>query len=198
MRLRGTLPLLLLAALAACGRADEDANEAVSNDIVNGAEVNVSEAPNGTEPAPAADPPLDELAGVKVGATVAQLRAQGFTVEKDAGPDLGNTCGYARIAGMDDLFFMLDGDNVVRIEVATPGHPTLGGVEVGMSEAEALRRLGPRAKVEPHKYTGPTGHYLVVHDGNDPLGLIFETDGKKVLSYRFGRWEQVQWVEGCA
>ncbi len=105
---------------------------------------------------------------------------------------------YARIAGLKDLFFMLDGDTVVRIDVDTPGHPTLGGVAIGISEAEALHRLGARAKVQSHPYTGPTGHYLVVHEAGAPFGLIVETDGKKVVSYRIGRWTYVQWKEGCS
>jgi hypothetical protein len=165
--------------------------------VAPGDAANVVEAPNGAMPV-SVEPPLDQLAGVKVGMTMKDLRAAGLEATKDNGPDPGNTCGYARIASLKDLFFMLDGDTVVRIEVATPGHPTLGGVEVGMSEADAVHRLGSGVKVQPHPYTGPTGHYLVVHEKGAPLGLIAETDGKKVLSYRIGRWNYVQWKEGCS
>jgi len=197
MRLSRPLALAFLVLLAACGRA-KDENAAASNDVIvaPGDVVNIGEAPNAA--APEEDQPLDELAGVRVGMTVKDLNAAGLAATKDNGPDPGNTCGYARIASLKDLFFMLDGDTVVRIEVATPGHPTLGGVEVGMSEAEAVRRLGDRVTVQPHPYTGPAGHYLVVHEEGAPLGLIAETDGKKVLSYRIGRWTYVQWKEGCS
>jgi hypothetical protein len=200
MRLNRPLALALLGLLAACGRAKDD-NATASNDVIvaPGDAANVAEAPNGAQNASAsAEPPLDELAGVKVGMTIKDLRAAGLDVSKDNGPDPSNACGYARIASLNDLFFMLDGDTVVRIEVATPGHPTLGGVEVGMSEADAVQRLGDKVKVQPHPYTGPTGHYLVVHSDGAPLGLIAETDGKKVLSYRIGRWTYVQWKEGCS
>lgn len=199
MRLRHALPLLALAALAACGRADDAGETGPNGAIVPESEIEgVGPPPEGPAPAaPVADAPLDRMAGVRVGMTVADLRAAGFPAQKDDGPDPDNDCGYARIDGMKELFFMLDGDTVVRIDVATRGHPTLGGVEVGMSEAEALRRLGARAKVSPHPYTGPEGHYVSVHAAGDPMGLILETDGKSVLSYRIGRWEQVQWVEGC-
>ncbi len=190
MRLNRACALALLGFLAACGRAGDDNAANASNEtlVVPGAETNVAEAPNESETAMPADPPLDELGGVKVGMTVAELRATGLKAQKDNGPDPDNRCGYARLPGVTDLFFMLDGDTVVRIDTDAPGHPTLGGVEVGMSEAEALRRLGDRAKVQPHPYTGPQGHYLVVHAPNAPLGLILETDGKKVVSYRIGRW----------
>jgi hypothetical protein len=199
MRLSRPLALALLGLLAACGRA-KDENVAASNDVIvaPGDVANIAEAPNGTASPATAEAPLDELAGVKVGMTMKDLRAAGLSATKDNGPDPGNTCGYARIASLKDLFFMLDGDTVVRIEVATPGHPTLGGVEVGMSEAEAMHRLGDRVKIQPHPYTGPTGHYLVVHEEGAPLGLIAETDGKKVISYRIGRWAYVQWKEGCS
>ncbi|MBO9576776.1 MAG: hypothetical protein J7494_13655 [Sphingobium sp.] len=198
MRLSRPLALALFALLAACGRA-KDEHAVASNDVIvaPGDVANIGEAPNTAEPE-ADEPPLDALAGVKVGMAIKDLNAAGLVATKDTGPDPGNTCGYARIASLKDLFFMLDGDTVVRIEVATPGHPTLGGVEVGMSEAEAVRRLGDRVTVQPHPYTGPSGHYLVVHEKGAPLGLIAETDGKKVLSYRIGRWTYVQWKEGCS
>lgn len=202
MRLRALGTLALLGLLAACGRGAGDNDTAAPNGavIAPGDESNVARAPDEEKTVPVAPPeaPLDQLSGVKVGMTMADLRAAGFDAVKDNGPDPGNTCGYARIASLKDLFFMLDGDTVVRIEVDTPGHPTLGGVDIGMSEGEAVRRLGARVTVQPHPYTGPTGHYLLVHAAGDPYGLIAETDGKKVVSYRIGRWAYVQWKEGCS
>jgi hypothetical protein len=186
--------LALVALLASCGQPDGSEADGQPNGAI-ATEANMA---NGAAPAMGVtEVPLDALAGVRVGMTLADLRAAGFEATKDSGPDPDNRCGYARIKGLDDLFFMLDGDTVVRIDVATPGHPTVGGVAVGMGEGEALRRLGARATVEPHKYTGPTGHYLVVHEAKAPFGLILETDGKSILTYRIGRWDQVQWVEGC-
>ena len=207
MRLRPALALaqmgLLAALLAACGRsADDKAGNAAANETIvpAGAEAEIPSATNQARPGPAPAlplPPLDELAGVKVGMTIADLRAAGFEVAKDNGPDPDNACGYARIAGLKDLFFMLDGDTVVRIDVDTPGHPTLGGVAIGMSENEALRRLGSRARVEPNPDRRRAGQYLVVHALGAPLGLIVETDGRKVVAYRIGRWNYVQQTEGC-
>jgi hypothetical protein len=197
--------LVLFALLAACGQGDDARGDGAPNGAIlpDEAEANVARAANesaapGQEALPPlSNVPLDELAGVKVGMTIADLRARGFDVTEDRGPDPDNACGYARIKGLEDLFFMLDGKSVARIDVATPGHPTLGGVAVGMSEAEALRRLGDRVTVQPHPYTAPKGHYLVVHADKAPFGLIAETDGKSVLTYRIGRWAQVQWKEGC-
>ncbi len=200
MRLKVALGLALLGLLAACNRADEGSAANGGNETITvpDDEANVAEAPNEmAEPTPT-KARLDELAGIRVGRTVAQLRAAGINAITDPGPDPDSSCGYARVPGLKDIFIMLDGKTVVRVDVATPGHASLGGVEVGMSEDEALRRLGPGAKVEPHPYTGPEGHYLVVHAAKSPLGFIAETDGRKVVSYRIGRWEQVQWIEGCS
>jgi hypothetical protein len=73
------------------------------------------------------------------------------------------------------------------------------GAGVGDSEARVLALYQGRIRVEPHKYTGPEGHYLVVSRPADTLYLIiFETDGKRVERYRAGRRPAVEFVEGCA
>src|SRR5690242_14806048 len=78
MRLNRPIALALLALLgllAACGRA-KDENATASNDVIvaPGDVANIGEAPNAAAP-DAAEPPLDELAGVKVGMTVKDLNA---------------------------------------------------------------------------------------------------------------------------
>ena len=53
-------------------------------------------------------------------------------------------------------------------------------------------------KSEPHKYV-EAGHYLIVSSPSDTTRqLVFETDGKRVTSYRVGRTPEVRWVEGCS
>lgn len=202
MRLRAALPLALLAALAACGRADDESG---ADGVSNSAIIPDSETANiGAPPAENAAPakpspaPLDELRGIKIGMTLADMSAKGLKVSHDAGPDPDSACSYAQVDGMPDVYFMLDGPKLARIDVASPLFKTVGGVQVGLGEPEAIKRLGSAVVVQPHPYTGPEGHYLIVHEKGAPLGLIFETDGKSVLSYRIGRWEQVQWIEGCS
>lgn len=189
MRLRNRFALATLAGLAACG-------EPPAPDVpTNNATAPMAEpAPT---PTPPAEPPLDALDGIKVGMTLADLRARGIDARKEEEIEPGNSCNYADVPAIKDVALMLDGETVVRIDVGSPDYPTLGGVVIGMSEAEAVKRLGKRVTVESHPYSGPEGHYLVVHAADAPLGLILETDGKTVQSYRIGRWEQVQWIEGC-
>jgi hypothetical protein len=197
MRLRVSLGLVLLAALAACGRADDAANR--SDDPQGPGNITlVPEDEGGPIVAPTIkDAALDEMDGVKIGMTIADLRAAGFSVEKDDGPDPDNRCGYARIDGIRDRFFMLDGDTVVRIDVASPGHPTMGGVEVGMRETDVTARLGKNVRVVRARARGEAAHDFIVHRDGGAFGLVMETDGAKVLSYRIGRWEAVQSSDDC-
>ena len=79
---------------------------------------------------------------------------------------------------------------------------TVSGIHVGATEAEVKAVYSGRGgsyTVQPHPYTGPEGHYLVYDaDGKGGKPLIFETDGKKVTSFRAGEENAVQAIEGCA
>jgi hypothetical protein len=76
---------------------------------------------------------------------------------------------------------------------------TSEGAGVGDTEASVLARYEGRVRVEPHKYAGPTGHYLVVAAPPDTSHLIiFETDEGTVVTYRAGRTPEVRYVEGCS
>ena len=207
MRLIAGLALLALAGLSACGSPRDE--RTATNASANGADeatnalanvANVANPTNAVAPVPVADQTagFDRLGPIRIGATIAELKREGLRLASRDDPMEGSSCGYAHFKGLPEVAAMLDGDRVVRVDIGDQQHETPGGVRVGMSEAEALKRLGGKAKVEPHPYTGPKGHYLVVHDDGAPRGLIVETDGKQVGSYRFGLWEQVQWVEGCS
>ena len=193
MRVRGALALIALVALAGCGDASS-VNEAaptnnVSTPLVNEVVANAS--------APVAnDGPLDRFGLIRVGATVAELASEGLNVASRDEPMPGSICSYARFKDMPDVAAMLDGEKIVRIDISGKQHEGPHGLRIGQSEADALARLGT-AKVDLHPYTGPEGHYLILHKDGAPYGLIAETDGKTVLRWRIGQWEQVQWVESC-
>ncbi len=92
--------------------------------------------------------------------------------------------------------FMIVDDHVARIDIGAPSSRTEMGVGVGSTESEVLAAYQGRAAVEPHPYTAPEGHYIVVAPLNE-RGAIFETDGTRVLSFRVGRADAVRWIEGC-
>lgn len=67
---------------------------------------------------------------------------------------------------------------------------------MGDSEKHALEVYGPDVKVEEHKYT-PSGHYLTVRKKDSPYGIRFEADKGKIEEFYAGRFEAIQYVEGC-
>jgi hypothetical protein len=110
------------------------------------------------------------------------------------------TCRYYKAEGaLANLAFMTADGVVVRLDVQPgSGIVTDAGAKIGDSEARVLELYKGRVEVQPHKYTGPEGHYLVVKGGDGKVQLVFETDGAKVVSYRAGVEPQVQYVEGCS
>jgi lysophospholipase L1-like esterase len=109
-------------------------------------------------------------------------------------------CTYVNSPGLPQgLKLMVDSGRVVRAEVHTAGIRTDSGAEVGITESQ-IRRMYPGVRTEPHKYTGPEGHYLIVRGEAADSGsrFIFETDGRVVTQYRAGLRPQVDYVEGCS
>ena len=115
---------------------------------------------------------------------------------------------YADIEGCDHIrpdtlplgvSVMVLSDSIARIEVDTGTVATEEGARIGDSEARILELYGDRVRVEPHHYTGPEGHYLIVETPGDTVHrIVFETDGRHVTLYRAGRRPAVDYVEGCA
>lgn len=112
---------------------------------------------------------------------------------------IGDGCGYLKIdTAPDSMRFMVEGRELVRIEVAGAQPATAEGARVGDSEQQILA-LYPKARRLPHKYTD--GSYLIVLPGAPADTMhryVFETDGKRVTAYRAGRYPQVEYVEGCS
>jgi hypothetical protein len=139
------------------------------------------------------------MGSVRIGMTLRELgAAMGETLQPRH--DINETCGYVRPKALPKgLSVMIVEDSVARVEIVEPGILTSEGAGVGDSEARVLALYGGRAQVQPHKYTGPTGHYVIVETPGDTLyRIVFETDGQKVTRYHAGRRPAVDFVEGCA
>jgi hypothetical protein len=97
--------------------------------------------------------------------------------------------------------FMVIDSIIVRVDVDTTGISTASGAHVGSTEAQ-IRALYPgRIRSEPHPYDGPEWHYLIYTPktkADSKFGMIFETDGHRVRSFRAGLHPYVDAIEGCA
>ena len=66
-----------------------------------------------------------------------------------------------------------------------------------LNEEIANRFYKGKYKVYQNKYVD-YAHDIEVEMTGGKFGIIFETDGKRVVSYRIGKAEQVGYVEGCS
>jgi hypothetical protein len=88
---------------------------------------------------------------------------------------------------------------VARIDVDTGSVTTEDGAKIGDTEAKLQTIYDGDLQIEPHKYI-EGGHYMTVMGDSASAGkaIVFETDGKRVTSFRAGRLPEVKWVEGCS
>jgi hypothetical protein len=139
----------------------------------------------------------DGFGPVKIGMSLPQLNL--VLHEKFSKPDNKEDqgCFYVNPAKHAHIAFMIENGRLVRIDVDGAGVPTVKGIQVGDSEQRARQVYGARLKVEPHAYTGPEGHYLTIRSSSGGYGIRFETDNGKIETFYAGRFDAIQYVEGC-
>lgn len=144
----------------------------------------------------------DGFGAVRFGMRIAEAeQALGVKLHPDNPDDVdGNGCRYYHPENaFPGLSFMAADGVIVRLDVYdTKVIATDMGAKIGDSEQHVLGLYKGRVRVEPHHYTGPEGHYVIVTGKNGKAQLVFETDAGKVVSYRAGREPEVEWVEGCS
>ena len=89
---------------------------------------------------------------------------------------------------------------IVRVDVWKPGIRTLSGAGVGDTE-EKIKQLYPaQIEIEPHPYLPENGHYLNYwpKNGSRQFGIVFETEGERVTSFRVGTHAAIALIEGCS
>lgn len=133
---------------------------------------------------------------IRVGMTVAQAAhaiGGGF-----AAPKSGTSgCTYAVLTkAPGGLAVMLQDGIVARVDIRRGTVPTAAGARIGDSEARVKSLYPGKVVTTPHKYVSG-GHYLTVTPSDPNHHIVFETDGKKVTSYRAGRVPEVDQVENC-
>jgi len=140
----------------------------------------------------------DAVGPVRIGMTAAEARASvGDSMEASDTTDA--SCRYIRPATLPPgVGIMVENDTVVRVDIDSGTVATEVGARVGDTEQRVLSLYQGQVRVQPHKYTGPTGHYLVVTPPGDSLHrIIFETDGAHITTFRVGRRPAVEYVERC-
>ena len=142
----------------------------------------------------------DGIGPIRAGMSLAEVSAAlGEPVQVEYA-DFEN-CDYATPGALPDgVSLMIISDTVERVDVIEPSEVrTAAGAGIGDLESSVVATYGSAATVQPHKYTGPEGHYVVVAPpGDSQHRIIFETDGDMVTLYRVGRMPAVEYVEGCA
>jgi hypothetical protein len=137
----------------------------------------------------------DGVGPVKIGMTPAQLSAalHAKLIEEDSGSD---HCYYVHPPDENRLWFMILDGRVVRVDVNEAGVSTSSGIGIGDSEAGVRQVYGTRLRVTAHKYVD-SGHYLTVRSTDGRYGVRFETDKGKVTKFYAGKYDAIQYVEGC-
>jgi hypothetical protein len=130
------------------------------------------------------------------------LAALGGTIDTSRGTMPGSNCSYARFSELPaGTAIMLWADTIVRIDVDSAGVRTRWGTGVGSTVAEIRQRHASlEVRQEPHPYSSPTWHYLVIDAPADTVHrIIFETnEQQRVDSYRVGFRRAVDLTEGCS
>jgi hypothetical protein len=183
---------VVLVALIACAPAEREAADTVASN---------ADSARDTSAMADSTPPqwivrADGIGPLKVGVSLE-------SASRTLGEELRVTelgCDHANPTRMPEgVLLMIIDDTVARVEIDTAGVRTAEGAQVGDSESRVLELYGALARIEPHKYTYPDGHYVVVAPPGDTLHrIVFETFKGLVTTYRAGRLPAVQFVEGCS
>jgi hypothetical protein len=142
---------------------------------------------------------------IRIGMTVAQVKR----ILRDPGARLdGNEphvsladCAYLISKRLPNgLALMFSRGRLVRVDVNDSGMRTDVGARVGDTETRINELYKGHLSTEPHHYD-PGGHYLRYlpsQNRDSDLGIVFETDGSKVTSFRAGTQAAIALVEGCS
>src|SRR3989442_5364238 len=145
---------------------------------------------------------LRRVGPVRYGMTLSEAsRALGETLSVEP-TERGEGCDYIHpSAAPRGVSFMVLDPVIERVDVRSGDVATVSGAHIGSTEDEIKALYPDRIEVQPHPYDAPGGHYLlyIPRDASDSaFRIIFETDGKRVTTFRAGRRPAVEYIEGCA
>ena len=139
----------------------------------------------------------DGIGPVKIGMSLSQMNAVlNETFSKPERKD-DQGCFYVDATYHPHIHFMIENGRLVRVDIDGKGISTAKGIRVGDSEIRVLQVYDHSLKVEPNAYTGPEGHYLTMRSKSGRYGIRFETENGKVEMFYAGRFDAIQYIEGC-
>jgi hypothetical protein len=148
-----------------------------------------------------ATPDFNGIGPLRFGMSAEQMRkAWGAPLYGEAPPNNSQACYYLRPRKDDyELLFMVEGDRFVRVDVKTGTKAAPGGGRVGMSIGELRKLYGGRVKSEPNFYDSDAVDLRVAPPHRKNALLLFEANEKGIVnSWRIGKPQQVNYVEGCS
>jgi hypothetical protein len=132
---------------------------------------------------------------MKIGMTPAEAsKALGILLVRE---EEEGDCSYVTPKrGIKGVSFMVIGRRIARVDIFERGYATDRGAKVGDSEARIMGLYRGLVKVSEHPYVD--GHYIRVDMKGARRSILFETDGKRVTSFRAGNYREVSYIEGCS
>lgn len=206
-------PPLLAAAPAPAAAAIAPARVPASNedDIANRPiedEPEPETAPTDNDAAPAVvSVALDHAGDVVIGQrfSAEDADAQWHSAGLSDGGQLGSCEYYERGSLPEGVSMMVDDGHVARFDLAlldgsdeTITQPGPFGLRLGMSRAEALKRLPKGSTAQPHAYDPETGEYLTWQDPGSDLAIRLEIVDGMISKLYWGASGAVELIEGCA
>lgn len=209
---RGSTLACMLLALAACKPPEPEVRPLPAGDAATLAETAQPAASQPAAPAVDAAAQLAQVGGLRIGAPFGQ--GQGDDAFESAGMRevMDGDCEYYERGTLPaGMSMMVLADRIARFDVHGEGDPDARvdapptaappvpfGLWVGMSVAEAKKRLPAGVVASPHAYAWPEGEYLTWTDAQAGLALRVETWKDVVTSVYWGQPDAVELIEGCA
>jgi len=116
-------------------------------------------------------------------------------------PAAGSSCQQVALdpAAPKALKLMIEGDKLVRYDVATDAETAPGGGKVGMGIDQLRTLYAGRVREQPDKYVTGGIDLRVSADDGSGSALVFQTDASgKVTAWRVGQPPAIDYVEGCS
>lgn len=207
--MRGAL-LCAVVALGACKPAAQGVTPAAAEAAAAPATVASNAAPAVASSA-AASTDLGTLGGLHIGAPFGKAPGDKAFVSAGMRELIEGDCEYYDGGTLPNgMSMMVVADRIARFEAPGLDDPSIRveappatapalpyGLWMGMSVAEAKKRLPAGVVISPHAYSSPDGDYLTWTDKAAKLALRLETLNGLVTSIYWGAPEAVELIEGC-